>query len=107
MLKEATNVIPLYCIHFVSLILILQFFALLGWFGIRKNFSQFLLCRILQEYGNISYHTENGQNVPLDAQQASAQQEESHNSKRDKKNKKVFNKKNMPVVPIISIDMPD
>ncbi|KAJ6633181.1 Transmembrane protein [Pseudolycoriella hygida] len=78
------------------------------WFGIRKNFSQFLLCRILQEYGNISYHTENGQNIPLDAQMPAAQpDEENRNTKRDKKNKKVFNKKNMPVVPIISIDMPD
>lgn len=79
-----------------------------GWFGIRKNFSQFLLCRILQEYGNISYHTDNGQNVPLDAQVPSAPpDEENRNSRRDKKNKKVFNKKNMPVVPIVSIDMPD
>lgn len=80
-----------------------------GWFGIRKNFSQFLLNAfpILQEYGNISYHTENGQNVPLES---NVQLEENINNKRDKKNKKIVNKKSdhlKPVVPIISIDIPD
>uniref|UniRef100_U5EWF6 Putative conserved plasma membrane protein n=1 Tax=Corethrella appendiculata TaxID=1370023 RepID=U5EWF6_9DIPT len=82
------------------------------WFGIRKNFSQFLLNILpcLQEYGNISYHTENGQNVPLDAaNNTNVQLEEFENY--DKKSKKAaLNKKtdNMkPIVPIISIDLPD
>ena len=82
-------------------------FFFLGWFGIRKNFSQFLLCALpfLQEYGNISYHTENGQNLPLDS---NVQLDEF--GKPEKKNKKVLNKKMdhlKPVVPIISIDLPD
>lgn len=52
---------------------ILSFSAKSGnkwWFGIRKNFSQFLLSALpsLQEYGNISYHTETGgQTVPLNS----------------------------------------
>lgn len=81
---------------------------LTGWFGIRKNFSQFLLCALpfLQEYGNISYHTESGQSVPLD----SNVQLNEFGIKHEKKSKKMMNKKNdqlKPVVPIISIDMPD
>lgn len=79
-----------------------------GWFGIRKNFSQFLLCALpfLQEYGNISYHTDNAQAVPLDS---NAQLNE-YGIKHDKRSKKNLNKKNdhlKPVVPIISIDVPD
>lgn len=79
-----------------------------GWFGIRKNFSQFLLGVLpcLQEYGNISYHTESaGQTQPLDT---TVQLDEFE--KYDKKGKKALSKKNdhlKPVVPIISIDLPD
>lgn len=62
----------------------------------------------LQEYGNISYHTESaGQTQPLDT--ATAQLDEFE--KYDKKGKKAaLSKKNdhlKPVVPIISIDLPD
>ena len=72
------------------------------WFGIRKSFSQFLLSVIpcLQEYGNISYNADNADtNVQLEEFE-----------KFDKKSKKALSKKsdNMkPVVPIISIDIPD
>lgn len=65
----------------------------------------------LQEYGNISYHTESaaaaGQNVPLDTAAVSQLDEF---EKFDKKSKKALSKKNdhlKPVVPIISIDLPD
>lgn len=78
------------------------------WFGIRKNFSQFLLSALpfLQEYGNISYHTDSGgQNLPLDGNLGLEEFD-----KNNKKSKKLLNKKNdamKPVVPIISIDLPD
>lgn len=76
------------------------------WFGIRKNFSQFLLSTMpcLQEYGNISYTTDrNGQNVPLDTNEFEFE-------KYDKKSRKALSKKIeslKPVVPIISIELPD
>lgn len=78
------------------------------WFGIRKNFSQFLLNTMpcLQEYGNISYTTDrnqHGQNVPLETN-------EFEFGKYDKKGKKALSKKMeslKPVVPIISIEVPD
>lgn len=73
------------------------------WFGIRKNFCQFLLNAMpcLQEYGNISYTTDttNGQSVPLETNEFEFE-------KYDKKSKKALSKKNdsvKPVVPIISI----
>uniref|UniRef100_A0A1Q3FGU2 Protein with signal anchor n=1 Tax=Culex tarsalis TaxID=7177 RepID=A0A1Q3FGU2_CULTA len=83
------------------------------WFGIRKSFCQFLLSVLpcLATYGNISYHTESaaaaGQNVPLDTAAVSQLEEF---EKFDKKGKKALSKKNdhlKPVVPIISIDLPD
>lgn len=95
----------------VFTLIILSFSAKGGnkwWFGIRKNFSQFLLSTLpfLQEYGNISYHTESGgQTVPLDS---NVQLDDF--DKHDKKSKKALSKKNdhlKPVVPIISIDIPD
>lgn len=76
------------------------------WFGIRKNFCQFLLNAMpcLQEYGNISYTTDTtnnyGQSVPLEINN------EFEFEKYDKKSKKALSKKNdsvKPVVPIISI----
>ncbi|XP_058129811.1 transmembrane protein 185B isoform X2 [Anopheles ziemanni] len=78
------------------------------WFGIRKNFSQFLLGVLpcLQEYGNISYHTESGQTVPLDSTNLHLEEFE----KYDKKSKKALTKKSdhlKPVVPIVSIELPD
>lgn len=83
-------------------------FFYIGWFGIRKSFSQFLLSALpfLQEYGNISYHTENGQNVSVLDQNVRLDEYD----KNDKRSRKALNKKNdllKPVVPIISIDIPD
>lgn len=89
------------------------------WFGIRKSFSQFLLSAMpfLQEYGNISYHAETqsnaGQSVPLDASSSStsniAATDPLHEfSKHEKKSKKAAKNDIMkPVVPFISIDLPD
>lgn len=60
----------------------------------------------LQEYGNISYHTDSGQTVPLDS--ANVQLDDFE--KYDKKSKKSLAKKNdhlKPVVPIVSIELPD
>lgn len=60
----------------------------------------------LQEYGNISYTTErnqHGQNVPLETNEFEFE-------KYDKKSKKALSKKMeslKPVVPIISIELPD
>lgn len=103
-------------------LIILSFTAKGGnmwWFGIRKSFSQFLLSAMpfLQEYGNISYHAETqsnaGQSVPLDGSSSStsnmAATEPLHEfSKHDKKSKKAAKNDIMkPVVPFISIDLPD
>ncbi|XP_002011912.3 transmembrane protein 185B [Drosophila mojavensis] len=103
-------------------LIILSFTAKGGnmwWFGIRKSFSQFLLSAMpfLQEYGNISYHAETqsnaGQSVPLDASSSStsniAATDPLHEfSKHEKKSKKAAKNDIMkPVVPFISIDLPD
>ncbi|XP_050095887.1 transmembrane protein 185B [Anopheles aquasalis] len=95
----------------LSTLILLSFNAKGGnkwWFGIRKNFSQFLLGVLpcLQEYGNISYHTESGQTVPLDSAHVQLDEFE----KYDKRSKKALTKKNdhlKPVVPIVSIELPD
>ncbi|XP_016998254.1 transmembrane protein 185B [Drosophila takahashii] len=104
-------------------LIILSFTAKGGnmwWFGIRKSFSQFLLSAMpfLQEYGNISYHPEThsnaGQSMPLDANATSsstsmAASEQLHEfGKHDKKSKKgAKNDILKPVVPFVSIDLPD
>lgn len=81
------------------------------WFGIRKSFSQFLLSAMpfLQEYGNISYHSERNnaaQSQPLDGSTTTVHLGEI--DKYDKKNKKLNKNDYMkPVVPIVSIDLPD
>ena len=70
-----------------------------GWFGIRKDFCHFLLslCPLLQEYGNISYQSRNEQDQPPSEPMVS--------EKGEKHIKKIDLTK--PVVPIVSIDMPD
>ncbi|XP_011192130.1 transmembrane protein 185B [Zeugodacus cucurbitae] len=81
------------------------------WFGIRKSFHQFLLSAMpfLQEYGNISYHVDRSaaaQSVPLDASTSNVHTGDF--DKHDKKSKKGAKNDSMkPVMPIISIDMPD
>ncbi|XP_023300063.2 transmembrane protein 185B [Lucilia cuprina] len=83
------------------------------WFGIRKSFSQFLLSAMpfLQEYGNISYHADNSnaqQSQPLDGGSSSSTLHMGDFDKHDKKSKKSAKNDSMkPVVPIISIDLPD
>lgn len=79
------------------------FFA--GWFGIRKNFSQFLLSTLpcLQEYGNIGYHSTRNQNA--NSEPANSQAEEPDENKSKDSLKKFDHLK--PVMPIVSIDMPD
>lgn len=79
------------------------------WFGIRKNFYQFILSFLpfLQEYGNISYrpesnqsnnyNIENGQTVPLDFNE-DADERRGH---------KKCNDNFKPVVAISSIYSPD
>ncbi|XP_066148851.1 transmembrane protein 185B [Euwallacea fornicatus] len=87
---------------FVSFItLIIMSFSAKGankwWFGMRKDFCSFLLdaCPLLQEYGNIAYQPERRQNgVELEQQ-----------SRKDAQVKKADLMK--PVLPIISIEMPD
>lgn len=79
-----------------------------GWFGIRKDFCHFLLslCPFLQEYANIAYSLQNddaarrGQSVPEGMVDAAT---------LDMKSDKRFKKTELlkPVVPVISIDMPD
>lgn len=79
-----------------------------GWFGIRKDFCHFLLslCPFLQEYANIAYSLQNdeaarrGQSVPEGNVDAPT---------LDMKSDKRFKKTELlkPVVPVISIDMPD
>lgn len=63
----------------------------------------------LQEYGNISYHVDRSaaaQSVPLDASTSNVHTEDFN--KHDKKSKKGAKNDSMkPVMPIISIDMPD
>lgn len=93
----------------------------LGWFGLRKNFSMFLLnaCPCLQEYGNISYHTEE---PPSDRERGEGSDRDSSASHlsgnvliefdkhHDKRNRSLQNKKLdllKPVVPIVHIEMPD
>lgn len=76
-----------------------KFLLILGWFGIRKDFCHFLLslCPLLQEYGNISYQPRSEQDQPPSEPMVS--------EKNEKYVKKIDLTK--PVVPIISIDMPD
>lgn len=73
---------------------------ILGWFGVRKDFCHFLLglCPLLQEYGNISYQPRSEQDQPPSDQPMVSEKNEKYVKKIDLMK---------PVVPIISIDMPD
>ncbi|KAL5275003.1 TMEM185A family protein [Megaselia abdita] len=94
-------------------LIILSFCAKGGnkwWFGIRKNFYQFILSFLpfLQEYGNISYrpesnqsnsyNAENGQTVPLDYDEDHLEERRGH---------KKINENFKPVVAINNIYSPD
>lgn len=78
--------------HSNSLIFIVCF-SNTGWFGLRMSFRQFLLNRLpcLREYGNIAYH--NTQTNSTTAETAKSKRKKGDQTK--------------PVVPIISIDLPD
>lgn len=70
----------------------------IGWFGIRKDFCTFILgaCPLLQEYANIAYHSESRTNgVEM--------------QRTEKREHNVLKKADLlkPVLPIISIEMPD
>lgn len=77
-------------------------FSFSGWFGIRKDFSQFLLsiCPFLQEYANIAYSS--GQTSERGER---GEQLTGPGLAKDKGHKK--SELNKPVVPVISIEMPD
>ncbi|XP_032518233.1 transmembrane protein 185A isoform X2 [Danaus plexippus] len=76
------------------------------WFGIRKDFCQFLLSvfPLLQEYANIAYNN----NVNRQTNEQTSEYRDDDNISKDKKQKN--QKKNealKPIVPITSIDVPD
>lgn len=83
-----------------------------GWFGIRKDFCQFLLSvfPLLQEYANIAYNNNvNRSSMRSEVTQEPYRDEETNKKVKDKKSQK-NQKKNeamKPVVPVTSIDMPD
>lgn len=73
-----------------------------------KLIVSLVFVRFLPEYGNIGYHSTRNQNVPLDpATQLDGYDTEANtrNKSKDNSNKKCDQMK--PVVPIISIDLPD
>ncbi|KAJ2951828.1 hypothetical protein O0L34_g13991 [Tuta absoluta] len=86
------------------------------WFGIRKDFCQFLLSvfPLLQEYANIAYNNNasRGSNtIPTEPPGSANHEPYSDERKRSKESKKAKNMKKIelmkPVVPLTSIDMPD
>ena len=80
-------------------------FVFAGWFGIRKDFCHFLLslCPFLQEYANIAYSLQSDEAARR--AQASSDDAPSLETKPEKRIKKTELLK--PVVPVVSIDMPD
>lgn len=95
---------------FVSYVtLLLMSFSAKGgnkwWFGIRKDFSQFLLsvCPFLQEYANIAYSAGRGsEQNDRSSTSNNASQQPIVKAKNHKKSDLM-----KPVVPVISIEMPD
>lgn len=80
------------------------------WFGIRKDFCAFVLgvCPFLQEYANIAYSTEDttqsrNSSTTIEMQPQMASQSDRKIDKRLMKKSDLMK----PVVPIISIDLPD
>ncbi|XP_063409275.1 transmembrane protein 185A-like [Mytilus trossulus] len=74
------------------------------WFGIRKDFCQFLLgiCPLLQEYGNISYTIHKDNNFTVESRPPPP-------DKADKlpHKKYIHDEQPKPIVPVISIETPD
>ncbi|XP_061718064.1 transmembrane protein 185B isoform X1 [Cydia pomonella] len=85
------------------------------WFGIRKDFCQFLLSvfPLLQEYANIAYNNNvnRGSNVVPTEPPVTQEPYRDEDTKKVKENKNHKNQKKnevmKPVVPVTSIDMPD
>ncbi|XP_039756912.1 transmembrane protein 185A isoform X2 [Pararge aegeria] len=84
------------------------------WFGIRKDFCQFLLSvfPLLQEYANIAYNNNVNQGsnrVPTDppASQEPYRDDANNKVKEKKQKNQKKNEALKPVVPVTSIDMPD
>lgn len=101
----------LFIMHLVQYWIVIYFS---GWFGIHKDFCQFLLtaCPCLQEYGNISYsvHNEDQDSRETQTTQPRGLSNQSENALRGGKTK--VKKKDLVsssgvVVPFMSIDMPD
>ncbi|XP_018329122.1 transmembrane protein 185B [Agrilus planipennis] len=98
-ISHTSVAIPL-MVSFVTLIL-MSFNSKGGnkwWFGMRKDFCSFILsvCPLLQEYGNIAYHSERHRNgVELEQQ--------------SEKGGHVVRRADLfkPVLPIVSIELPD
>lgn len=69
------------------------------WFGMRKDFCTFILsaCPLLQEYGNIAYNSEHRSNG-IEMQRQNEKSDLSKIKKADLLK---------PVLPIISIELPD
>ena len=83
-------------------------FVFAGWFGIRKDFCHFLLslCPFLQEYANIAYSLQSDEAARRAQNNSEGMGDApSLESKPEKRFKKTELLK--PVVPVISIDMPD
>jgi hypothetical protein len=94
-------------IHFIEcswciLVSCLVFFT--GWFGIRKDFCQFLLgvCPCLQEYGNISYSL---QHDDTDSRASTPEVEKVKHFSKHKK--EAIEEQPKAVVPVLSIETPD
>jgi len=81
----------------------------LGWFGIRKNFCHFLfdICPCFEEYCNISYSLEVDE-APSRRRSEDEDDSEAQTTSKRRRTSPVTSKVNAkPVMPIISIDMPD
>lgn len=90
---------------------VLKNLSFAGWFGIRKDFCQFLLSvfPLLQEYANIAYNNNNRGSTGEPPNPEPYSDEATHKKAKDRKSQK-NQKKNeamKPVVPVTSIDMPD
>lgn len=92
------------------------FFFCVGWFGIRKDFCHFVLgaCPLLQEYGNIAYNSQEdggggGRTPPVHLNQNQESNIELQVQANTKSEKRIIRKIDLmkPVVPIVSIDLPD
>ena len=82
--------------------------CILGWFGIRKDFCQFLLsvCPLLQEYGNISYSLHS--NEPEDNEPPIQVMTHSKPPYSSSKKKSASSQSELKmVVPALSIETPD